>query len=99
MLVNNSFSCPPPQSCLHYVGADFVCVSNVWCGAVCVLASVQSRGNVIKVDRHKYVKVAYHGFRQLTSEERKQGGRGKHTHVILFIYKSCMFETVAGGCC
>lgn len=30
----------------------------------------QTRGNVIKVDRHKYVKVAYHGFRSLSSEER-----------------------------
>jgi hypothetical protein len=31
---------------------------------------LQKRGNVIKVDRHKYVKVAYHGFRCLSSEER-----------------------------
>ncbi|GBF93676.1 hypothetical protein Rsub_06779 [Raphidocelis subcapitata] len=30
------------------------------------------RGNVIKVDRHKYVKVAYHGFRLLTREERNE---------------------------
>ncbi|WIA37291.1 hypothetical protein OEZ86_014231 [Tetradesmus obliquus] len=30
----------------------------------------KTRGNVIKVDRHKYVKVAYHGFRSLSSEER-----------------------------
>eukprot|EP00775_Hariotina_reticulata_P000930 gene930-1256_t len=32
----------------------------------------KKRGNIIKVDRHKYVKVAYHGFRQLTSEERNK---------------------------
>lgn len=31
---------------------------------------MQKRGNVIKVDRHKYVKVAYHGFRELSREER-----------------------------
>eukprot|EP00201_Polytomella_parva_P000403 CAMPEP_0175086566 /NCGR_PEP_ID=MMETSP0052_2-20121109/29319_1 /TAXON_ID=51329 ORGANISM="Polytomella parva, Strain SAG 63-3" /NCGR_SAMPLE_ID=MMETSP0052_2 /ASSEMBLY_ACC=CAM_ASM_000194 /LENGTH=657 /DNA_ID=CAMNT_0016358761 /DNA_START=466 /DNA_END=2439 /DNA_ORIENTATION=+ len=29
-------------------------------------------GNVLKVDRHNYVKVAYHGFRELPSEERKR---------------------------
>ncbi len=32
--------------------------------------SPQRYGNVLKVDRHKYVKVGYHGFRKLTSEER-----------------------------
>lgn len=37
------------------------------CSAMLVL---QKRGNVIKVDRHKYVKVAYHGFRLLSREER-----------------------------
>lgn len=44
-------------------------------GVLCraVLLSPQSRGNIVKVDRHKYVKVAYHGFRKLSSEERKQG--------------------------
>ncbi|KAF8065819.1 nt5c2 [Scenedesmus sp. PABB004] len=30
----------------------------------------KKRGNVIKVDRHKYVKVAYHGFTLLTREQR-----------------------------
>lgn len=30
----------------------------------------KKRGNVIKIDRHKYVKIAYHGFRCLSSEER-----------------------------
>jgi len=28
-------------------------------------------GNVLKMDRHKYVKLALHGFRQLSSEQRK----------------------------
>ena len=30
----------------------------------------KSRGNVLKMDRHKYVKVAYHGFTKLSREER-----------------------------
>ena len=28
------------------------------------------RGNVLKLDRHKYVKLAYHGFQKLTREQR-----------------------------
>jgi len=32
----------------------------------------KKRGNLIKLDRHKYVKVAYHGLRKMTSEERKR---------------------------
>jgi len=30
----------------------------------------KNRGNILKLDRHKYVKVAYHGFQKLTKEER-----------------------------
>ena len=30
----------------------------------------KKRGNMLKVDRHKYVKIAYHGFRKLSREER-----------------------------
>jgi HAD superfamily 5'-nucleotidase-like hydrolase len=30
----------------------------------------KKRGNVLKVDRHKYVKLAYHGFRPLSRAER-----------------------------
>jgi len=30
----------------------------------------KQRGNVLKVDRHKYVKIAYHGFRQLPRDQR-----------------------------
>ena len=33
-------------------------------------------GNVLKMDRHRYVKTAYHGFRKLTREERR---RAYHT--------------------
>lgn len=29
------------------------------------------RGNLLKLDRHKYVKVAYHGLKKLKPEERK----------------------------
>lgn len=32
----------------------------------------KQRGNVLKADRHKYVKVAYHGFQKLSEEERQQ---------------------------
>ncbi|KAG5184865.1 5'-nucleotidase [Tribonema minus] len=31
----------------------------------------KQRGNIIKMDRHKYVRVAYHGFQKMSSEERK----------------------------
>lgn len=30
----------------------------------------KERGNILKVDRHKYVKLAYHGFAPLTRDER-----------------------------
>jgi len=36
---------------------------------VCVC--LQNRGNILKVDRHKYVKIGYHGFQPLTPDERK----------------------------
>lgn len=32
----------------------------------------KNRGNVLKMDRHRYVKVAYHGFKELTREERRK---------------------------
>jgi HAD superfamily 5'-nucleotidase-like hydrolase len=35
------------------------------------LAIDKMRGNIIKLDRHRYVKVAYHGFRELVREERR----------------------------
>jgi 5' nucleotidase family len=31
----------------------------------------KARGNVLKVDRHKYVKIAFHGFRQMTKGEKQ----------------------------
>ena len=30
----------------------------------------KKRGNILKVDRHKYVKLAFHGFQPLSREER-----------------------------
>ncbi|KAI4366369.1 hypothetical protein MLD38_022256 [Melastoma candidum] len=30
----------------------------------------KKRGNILKMDRHKYVKIAYHGFKELTKEEK-----------------------------
>lgn len=30
----------------------------------------KARGNILKIDRHKYVKLAYHGFSELSREER-----------------------------
>jgi HAD superfamily 5'-nucleotidase-like hydrolase len=35
------------------------------------LAIDKMRGNIIKLDRHRYVKVAHHGFRELSREERR----------------------------
>ncbi|GAV85950.1 5_nucleotid domain-containing protein [Cephalotus follicularis] len=35
----------------------------------------KKRGNILKMDRHKYVKVAYHGFREM-SKENKVGTYG-----------------------
>ncbi|MFZ9519570.1 MAG: HAD-IG family 5'-nucleotidase [Silvanigrellaceae bacterium] len=35
------------------------------------LAIDKQRGNIIKLDRHRYVKVAYHGFKELAREERR----------------------------
>jgi HAD superfamily 5'-nucleotidase-like hydrolase len=42
-----------------------------WNWMVRGLAIDKARGNVIKLDRHHYVKVAYHGFRELSREERR----------------------------
>lgn len=30
----------------------------------------KKRGNILKIDRHKYVKIAYHGFWRLERSER-----------------------------
>ncbi|CAM9794749.1 unnamed protein product, partial [Laminaria digitata] len=31
-----------------------------------------ARGNILKMDRHRYIRVAFHGFRKLESDERKR---------------------------
>mmetsp|Transcript_15986 Transcript_15986/g.21132 ORF Transcript_15986/g.21132 Transcript_15986/m.21132 type:complete len:603 (-) Transcript_15986:319-2127(-) len=52
-----------PKEILEYVyDADFF---------VRGLVIDKEYGNVLKIDRHKYCRVAYHGFTPLTSEERK----------------------------
>ena len=37
----------------------------------CTFGLPQERGNMLKVDRHNYVKLAYHGFKELTPDQRK----------------------------
>lgn len=39
----------------------------------------KERGNMLKVDRHNYVKVAYHGFHELPAETRKAVYNGSHS--------------------
>ncbi|KAL6574320.1 hypothetical protein OROHE_001224 [Orobanche hederae] len=41
-----------------------------WTYMVRGLVLDKMRGNILKMDRHKYVKVAYHGFRELSKEEK-----------------------------
>jgi hypothetical protein len=41
-----------------------------WTYMVRGLVLDKKRGCILKMDRHKYVKVAYHGFRELSREER-----------------------------
>ncbi|KAK4746260.1 hypothetical protein SAY87_012572 [Trapa incisa] len=41
-----------------------------WSYMVRGLVLDKKRGNILKMDRHKYVKVAYHGFRELSKEEK-----------------------------
>ncbi|GLC48217.1 hypothetical protein PLESTB_000071700 [Pleodorina starrii] len=39
----------------------------------------KERGSMLKVDRHNYVKVAYHGFKELPAEVRKTVYNGHHS--------------------
>ncbi|CAI0383056.1 unnamed protein product [Linum tenue] len=41
-----------------------------WTYMVRGLVLDKKRGNILKMDRHKYVKVAYHGFREMSKEEK-----------------------------
>ncbi|XP_076893312.1 uncharacterized protein LOC143545278 isoform X1 [Bidens hawaiensis] len=41
-----------------------------WTYMVRGLVLDKKRGNILKMDRHKYVKVAYHGFKLLSKEEK-----------------------------
>ncbi len=31
----------------------------------------KKRGNMLKIDRHKYVKLAYHGFKRMSRDQRR----------------------------
>lgn len=46
------------------------CLGFDWQYMIRGLTIDKQRGNIIKVDRHKYVKLAYHGFQELSREER-----------------------------
>ncbi|KAJ0580246.1 putative 5'-nucleotidase [Helianthus annuus] len=41
-----------------------------WTYMVRGLVLDKKRGNILKMDRHKYVKIAYHGFRLLSKDEK-----------------------------
>ncbi|EPS70199.1 hypothetical protein M569_04560, partial [Genlisea aurea] len=41
-----------------------------WTYMVRGLVLDKKRGNILKMDRHKYVKVSYHGFREMLKEEK-----------------------------
>ncbi|WOG97823.1 hypothetical protein DCAR_0417164 [Daucus carota subsp. sativus] len=41
-----------------------------WTYMVRGLVLDKKRGNILKMDRHKYVKVAYHGFQELSKEDK-----------------------------
>ena len=56
-----------PLCCLQIIGSwrfD-------WRYMVRGLTIDKQRGNILKIDRHKYVKIAYHGFQELPREERR----------------------------
>ncbi|KAH9692975.1 cytosolic IMP-GMP specific 5-nucleotidase [Citrus sinensis] len=64
----------PEEVCLLIV---YACVINNllewsfdWKYMVRGLVLDKKRGNILKMDRHKYVKVAYHGFREMSKEEK-----------------------------
>ena len=52
------------------------------------------RGNVLKLDRHKYVKVAYHGFKKLDSKERLQYHAAERTHSFDEHYAYTQIDTL-----
>lgn len=42
----------------------------------------KQRGNILKIDRHKYVKIAYHGFQELPREERRAIYSNTNVHLM-----------------
>ncbi len=50
----------------------------------------KKRGNILKMDRHKYVKVAFHGFRKLTREERLNTYAHARVRQLLLNLNNCI---------
>ena len=63
-MLSASTSHRPPKVSSAVPGCSFCVRGNKSCG------TTQVNGNIIKMDRHKYVKLAFHGFRELSAEER-----------------------------
>ena len=53
----------PPNMYLSWATVPF------WGGSAYTL---ENSGNIIKMDRHRYIRVAFHGFTKLESDERKR---------------------------
>lgn len=59
----------------------------------------KKRGNILKMDRHKYVKLAFHGFQQLSRDQRlatyaNTGVSGKDTQEAPVTLHSIMAHIV-----
>ncbi|MFO0694178.1 MAG: HAD-IG family 5'-nucleotidase [Polyangiales bacterium] len=61
-------------------------------------------GNVLKMDRHRYVKKAYHGFRELTVDERREAyhtrrirALGGRYHWVDTLYSLCEVSMFAAA--
>lgn len=51
----------------------------------------KKRGNILKMDRHKYVKVAFHGFRKLSREERLN----TYAHARVRLHLNCHLSKIS----
>ncbi|KAI3669777.1 hypothetical protein L6452_41177 [Arctium lappa] len=70
------FEVYPSQSLLNSSSSSSIVINKLldwsfdWTYMVRGLVLDKKRGNILKMDRHKYVKVAYHGFRLLPKDEK-----------------------------
>ncbi len=55
----------------------------------------KQRGNILKIDRHKYVKIAYHGFRELSRAER----RAIYSNTNVCMHMSTLHSCLSALCC